>query len=108
MPYIEQATRDQIDPELDALARTLEQYGVGELNYAISVLCDRFAVRNGSFRYEDSVNDVVGTLECVKLEFYHQAAENYEALKKLLNGPVHTRSDAAIQVAWKAARQRHG
>lgn len=48
----------------------------GELNYAITRLVDEYLERKG-LRYQ-AINDVVGVLECAKLELYRRVAAGYE------------------------------
>lgn len=58
----------------------------GELNYKITRLClEYFKCRGG--RYQQ-INDVVGVLECAKMEFYRRAAAPYEDSKIIIHGDV--------------------
>jgi hypothetical protein len=81
MPYI--AT--------EARAR-LEQGGVpespGELNYVITRAVDDYLVRKGGVRYSD-LNEVIGALECAKLELYRRLAAPYEDRKRDEAGDVY-------------------
>lgn len=69
---------------------------VGELNYAITMLVQRYVRRNaiagdkisGQPTYQD-VNDVLGALEGAKLEFYRRVAAPYEDTKIAQNGDVY-------------------
>ena len=81
MPYIEQSGRELLKED-DPLT-------VGELNYAISKLCDDYLARNGGTRYA-GINDIVGVLECAKLEFYRRLAAPYEDKKMEENGDVYS------------------
>lgn len=81
MPYIDPDAR----PELDGGDRQPEN--AGELNYAVSRLVDAYLVRRG-FRYT-TVNEVVGVLECAKLELYRRLAAPYEDGKIEANGDVY-------------------
>lgn len=94
MPYIDPEARPAIDAAVADMQ--VDNLDAGELNYLISVICDRWATRNETFRYEESILDVVGTLECVKLEFYRKCAAAYEDGKERANGTVHNRCLAAI------------
>jgi hypothetical protein len=81
MPYIKQGVRDQLDAGLR------EPVNSGELNYVITRLCARYLGGIG-FSYTQ-VNDVVGALECAKLELYRRMAAPYEDYKKKQNGDVY-------------------
>lgn len=58
----------------------------GELNYTISVICHDY-VLDHPHGYA-TMNDVIGVLECAKLELYRQVVSRYEDLKKQQNGAV--------------------
>ena len=81
MPYIPGDDRQRIDsggaPETP-----------GELNYAISRLVDDYVARKGGVRYAH-LNEVVGVLECAKLELYRRVAAPYEDLKRAESGDVY-------------------
>lgn len=81
MPYIEPGARERIDaggaPET-----------AGELNYAITRLVDAYLVARGGVRYAH-VNEVVGALECAKLELYRRVAAPYEDGKRDEAGDVY-------------------
>jgi hypothetical protein len=81
MPYI----------TADARAR-LEAGGkpetAGELNYAITRLVDAYLSRSGEFRYAN-LNEVIGALECAKLELYRRVAAPYEDHKRAESGDVY-------------------
>jgi hypothetical protein len=102
MPYIEY---DDTRAALDTLANNpiIDTLDVGDLNYLITALCDRFSVRNEGFRYAESIHDIIGTLECVKLEWYTRRATLYEDLKRHINGDVAPLSHQAIAKAYQAA-----
>ncbi len=82
MPYIPKDNRK----ELEQLARQVisRTTHLGELNYFITVLLD---IGLGFVSY-NSINSVIGLLECVKLEFYRRLAANYEDKKCRENGEV--------------------
>ncbi|MEX1258018.1 MAG: hypothetical protein WEG36_10395 [Gemmatimonadota bacterium] len=74
MPYIEASARVRVDeggaPETP-----------GELNYALTRLVDDYLVRMGGVRYA-LLNEVIGALECAKLELYRRVAAPYEEGKR--------------------------
>lgn len=73
MPYINADDRARLDkggkPET-----------AGELNYAITRLVDDYLIRKGGIRYAH-LNEVIGALECAKLELYRRVAAPYEDKK---------------------------
>jgi hypothetical protein len=80
-------------PYITADARTrLEKGGkpetAGELNYAITRLIDDYLIRKGGIRYAH-LNEVVGALECAKLELYRRVAAPYEDQKLSETGDVY-------------------
>ena len=80
MPYIKQERRDAIgkgDAPKDA----------GELNFALTSIVDRYLQAKG-LRYAH-INEVVGALECAKLELYRRIAIPYEDEKMKEAGDVY-------------------
>lgn len=83
MPYIEQKQRDQISAEG---VHCIEPENCGELNYCITMLIHDYLLdREVRYKY---INEVIGVLECAKLELYRQVAAPYENKKKLTNGAI--------------------
>lgn len=86
MPYVTPEARAR-------LASGEPPGGAGELNYAVTLLIDgyleRAAERDGRTRYAH-LNEVVGVLECAKLELYRRVAAPYEDGKMRENGDVYT------------------
>lgn len=79
MPYIKQTRR------LDLILEDLPQNG-GELNFLIYSLMKDYIKDNGlSYKV---INEIVGSLECCKLELYRRMAAPYEDLKIKENGDV--------------------
>lgn len=80
MPYIVDGSRERLD------------YGdlpdnAGELNYVISTLVDDYLFHNEkNYAY---INEVIGVLECAKLELYRRIAAPYEDEKIEKNGDVY-------------------
>ena len=81
MPYIERPARERLEaggrPE-----------SAGELNYAITRIVDQYLVDKGGVRYAH-LNEVVGALECAKLEVYRRLAAPYEDEKIREAGDVY-------------------
>ena len=59
----------------------------GDLNYTITMLMIDFWKENGS-RYAQ-INEIIGALECAKLEFYRRLAGPYENKAAERNGDVY-------------------
>ncbi len=92
MPYIKKERRTAITKHGSAGSvglniDALEIESVGELNFAITKLCLDFLEKDG--RAYRSFNEIVGVLECVKLEFYRKAVVEYEDEKIKENGDVY-------------------
>lgn len=81
MPYIKKDARQ-------ALAQVRDPVTPGELNYALTLLCDEYLQRKG-VNYQH-ISEVVSSLEGAKLEFYRRVAAPYEDTKIAENGDVYT------------------
>ena len=86
MPYVSQDTRRRIEPRSG-----VDPLTPGELNYLVTTLVNRYVdtVACGELRY-DIINEVIGVLECAKLELYRRVAAPYEDRKCAENGDVYT------------------
>lgn len=82
MPYIRQGRRDELNAEPGRAAGD-----AGELNYQISTLCNKY-LRAWGLNYQN-LNEVIGVLECAKLELYRRMAAPYEDAKCGENGDVY-------------------
>jgi len=82
MPYIDQDRRSEI------LIDSTKISNAGDLNYYITILIDQF-IHNKGKSYA-VINEVVGALECAKLELYRRVAAPYEDIKIGQNGDVYT------------------
>ena len=81
MPYIDKNARLRL--EGGAAPET-----PGELNYVISCLVDQYLISKGGLRYIN-INEVIGVLECSKLELYRRVAAPYEDAKRDESGDVY-------------------
>ena len=70
MPYINQIARERIK------AGNIKPLSAGELNFAITSLVHEFLNRVGTSY--STLNEVIGVLECAKLELYRRVAAPYE------------------------------
>ena len=86
MPYIDNDKREQIDPLVTELCEILAN--MGDLNYTITRLCDAYLTTEAGIRYS-RLNDLVGALECAKLELYRRVAAPYEDIKAEENGDAY-------------------
>lgn len=89
MPYILKEKRAVLDPAVLKLAeafRKLDDDGnfAGNLNYVITRLFSALYPNPNYQRF----NDIVGALECCKLELYRKKTAPYEDIKEQENGPV--------------------
>lgn len=79
MPYIKQIQRKELgyrDPD-----------NAGELNFDITDVINRYiAAKELSYQ---TINDIIGALECAKLELYRRVASPYEDAKMKENGDVY-------------------
>jgi hypothetical protein len=82
MPYIDPERRTQLYPEgIGCSAMTS-----GDLNYIITTICLEYLPTTP--RYTD-YNEVIGALECCKLEMYRRAVAPYEDVKIQQHGDVY-------------------
>ncbi len=81
MPYINQERRD-------AILAGADPKDAGELNFAITILVDKYLQNKGGLRYAH-INEVVGAMECAKLELYRRLAVPYEDQKIAEAGDVY-------------------
>lgn len=83
MPYIIPEHREEV--------KTRKPETAGELNYLISRMLDDYLGDEG-LNYA-TINEIVGVLECAKMEFYRRVATAYEEIKIVENGDVYTKSN---------------
>jgi len=79
MPYIPQSEKKLVDQ--DNLITT-----AGQFNYALNQLISIYIDQN-DFNYQTS-NDIIGAMECAKLELYRRLVAPYEDKKIVQNGDV--------------------
>jgi len=86
MPYIPITRRGKIDLIIGELSE--EARSDGELNYAVTMLLQKyFVTSDGIFSYF-TLERIIGLLECVKLEVYRRLGAPMEDKKKNQNGDV--------------------
>ena len=100
MPYIKQEDRDVYEASytftsnLDEIIYMDGEVKIdlnkilssGHLNFIITKLCDDYLTMGG-ISY-NNLNEIIGILECVKLEFYRRRVSIYEDKKIEENGDV--------------------
>jgi hypothetical protein len=84
MPYIKQDARHTFESHIQNLATDAEN--AGDLNYIITKMLHLYLKKKG-LRYANC-NEVIGMLECAKLEIYRKVVSNYEDEKLKENGGV--------------------
>ena len=84
MPYIKTSERSPL------LTDTRTPETPGQLNFLISTLIDDYVGRKG-LSYA-TINEVIGVLECAKLEYYSRIATPYERIKLNENDEVYHNS----------------
>lgn len=82
MPYITQDRRAELDSGRAQAATA------GELNYQITQLLRKYIGHAPKISY-GLLNEVVGALECAKLELYRRQVSPYEDQKIKENGDVY-------------------
>ena len=90
MPYIPQTRRDEIHNELlddENGGINWAPQNAGDLNFLITCFIDNFIIERG-VRYAN-LNEMMGTLECCKLELYRILIAPYEDIKIDENGGVY-------------------
>lgn len=81
MPYVNESDRELYAPEV------VVPDSPGGLNYQITMVVKHYLEGNGeSYR---TYNDIIGALECAKLELYRRMVVPYENKKRLANGDVY-------------------
>ena len=89
MPYIKPEDRDIYEPMLDVLMNELRyaENWKGDLNFIVSTILNDLLTAYGTSY--SMLNDMVGVLECAKLELYRRMAAPYEDEKIDANGDVY-------------------
>ena len=93
MPYIPAADRPAYDSDIDRIAATLAtkppDQRKGHANYVITqILRQAWGVDKPEGESYSDYADVVGTLECAKLELYRRWIAAYEDLVIAKNGDL--------------------
>ena len=87
MPYILPKRRAELDLAIANLIEALNDAVDGDFNYAFTkILVESYNLKNDP-RYK-KINEVIGLLECCKIELYRKFGAPYEDIKEAENGPV--------------------
>lgn len=87
MPYIPQDRRDGIELELGADRLNWCPANAGDLNFVVSTFIANYIKTNG-LKYA-VLNEMIGALECAKMELNRVIIGTYEDIKSYENGPVY-------------------
>lgn len=85
MPYITNSEKEKIDKGFVALHLS-ELNNAGSLNYAIHQVIAQYISQNQE-SYQ-TYNDIVGALDCAKMELYRRLISEYEDKKMAQNKDV--------------------
>jgi len=90
MPYIKPESKGKFKAVLFPfkVSADLNRLSAGDLNYLLTAIIDRQLDNANYARY----NEIMGALECCKLELYRRMIAPYEDKKKKENGDVYTNS----------------
>lgn len=88
MPYIPADRRDEIEVELINEGCSWKPQNAGDLNWLITTFIDNMLSEKG-IRYAH-VNEMIGALECCKLELYRRIAAPYEDQVMDKNGDAYS------------------
>jgi hypothetical protein len=84
MPYVRQVERNAVDTHLEEMFPSIQH--CGQLNYCVTKLMHLWLQGTG-VKYA-RINEVIGVLECAKLELYRMIAAPYEYTKITENGHI--------------------
>ena len=87
MPYIPQHQRNSVEIDLQCTGLSFIPQNAGELNFIVSTLIANYIKDNG-LKYA-TVNEMIGALECAKLELNRVIIGPYEDIKIQENGAVY-------------------
>ncbi len=88
MPYIDQYKRPKFDKAIQESLKALskDQFSVGDINYLFSsIIWKAWEKMGGGYT---NANNLIGVLECIKLELYRRPISNYENEKIISNGDI--------------------
>lgn len=93
MPYIKQEYRLTLNDLAEDVVKELKRLNeeniteyAGNFNFFISSIMNKLLLGNMSYSI---INELIGALECTKLELYRRMAAPYENIKSDTNGDVY-------------------
>ena len=86
MPYIKPSQREDVEEKLNVAGLNYVPKNAGELNYVITVFIDNYL--RAFCRNYSNCNEMIGVLECCKMEYYRTVVGPYEDMKIEENGDV--------------------
>lgn len=84
MPYIKKEDRVRFENACSTVAKNATS--AGDLNFALTSIIHQYLKIKG-IKYAN-INEVIGMLECCKMELYRKVAGPYEEIKIYENGDV--------------------
>lgn len=87
MPYIPEQQREDIHFDMQEQGVDWTPENAGELNFVVSTFIANY-IKTKGLKYA-TVNEMVGALECAKMELNRVIIGPYEDLKIAENGPVY-------------------
>jgi len=84
MPYIKKEDRLKLNDKISKISELINNDG--ELNYVISSLLHKQLIKRG-INYQN-MNNLMGSLDCSKMEFYRTVIVPYEDNKRNENGSI--------------------
>ena len=88
MPYIPVEQRERLMKSLCSISEDIgKQCTPGELNYIVTMICQSYLKARG--KNYTHINDIIGVLTNVILEFNRRVTANYEQGKIESNGDVY-------------------
>jgi hypothetical protein len=84
MPYIKKEERPKFETSIQDLAEKVTC--AGDINYVVTKIVQLYLKKKG--KNYANINEIIGALECCKLEAYRRIAAEYEDIKAIQNGDV--------------------
>ena len=88
MPYLPTSQRNDVHEDIGENGITFIPANAGEVNYTITMLINNYLEDQG-LNYAN-LNEMIGALECCKLELYRMIGGPYEDVKLRDNGEAYT------------------
>ncbi len=86
MPYIDKKQRPTFE---EAKPLGAKAFTPGQLNYVLTMVCLGYLRENERDIHYQEYSEIIGALECCKLEFYRRKLVSFEDKKIVKNGDVY-------------------